>query len=155
MRRRSGGHCSAMTETWRRPSRWRNQSTVRWRTTVTSQVEPARDSPHGSGASLNLRAARWGIKEGWEPSLLAAAHALSLRLEELLQVLLFREPRRMAGGAAVLEVGPVIGRSDDPAQHAGNPRGEGQGPFPFPLPRSPFRFSLPPHTRFRHTLPPA
>src|SRR3989442_14244015 len=117
------------------------------------EVEPARDSPHGSGASLNLRAARWGIKEGWEPGLLAAAHALSLRLEELLQVLSLGEPRRMAGGAAVLEVGPVIGRSDDPAQHAGDPCGEGQGPFP--LPRSPFPFTVPPHTPFRHTAPPA
>jgi len=54
-------------------------------------VEPARDSPHGSGASLNLRAARWGIKEGWELGSLAAPHALPLRLEELLQVLLFSE----------------------------------------------------------------
>src|SRR2546427_6860135 len=46
-------------------------------------------------------------------ALLAAAHALPLRLEELLQVLLFREPRRVAGPLAVFEIPSVVRRAEN------------------------------------------
>ena len=85
----------------------------------------------------NLPSAAPRIKRG----LLAAAHALPLRFEELLQVLLLREPRRVAGTLAVLEVRLVVRHPDDLADGANE------------APRH--SLSLPPHTRSRQMAPPA
>src|SRR2546426_12391621 len=51
----------------------------------------------------------------------------------------------------VLDVGSVVGRTDDAPQHARDAGGEGLGPFP--LPSSPFPFSPLWHIRSRHTAP--
>src|SRR5207249_10543884 len=65
-------------------------------------------------------------------------HSLSLRLEELRDVVRLAEPRRMPGGSTMLEVRLVIGRPDDAPEDAREPGGEGSGPFPFPPSRFPF-----------------
>src|SRR2546422_5204558 len=94
----------------------------------------------------NLPSAAPRIKRG----LLAAAHALPLRFEELLQVLLFREPRRVAGALAVLEVGVGVGHAEYPAQ-GGTPASTALDRLRPPLTAPRLR----PHTRFRRKGAPA
>src|SRR2546428_6133946 len=107
--------------------------------------------------------------------MLAAAHALSLRLEELLQVVSLGEPRRVACALAVFEIRSVVGRAEylthdsrdraDPRNPASTARGGwrcggyrlgrvGGGRVPSGAGWG-GGVSLPPHTRFRRTVPPA
>src|SRR5882724_1594188 len=82
---------------------------------------------------------------------LAAAHALSLRLEELRDVLPLPERRRMTRRPAMLEIRLVIRRSDHAPYHTREAGGEGQGPIPHPASRIPF--NPPSHIPSPHTAP--
>src|SRR5689334_10718282 len=80
---------------------------------------------------------------------LTAADALSLRFEKLIDVLPLREPRRMPGGAAMLEVGLVVGCADDAADDSEQLLHEGRRAAVPPC----RHVSLPPHTHSPHTAP--
>src|SRR3989442_14392154 len=107
--------------------------------------------------------------------MLAAAHAISLRLEELLQVVSLGEPRRVACALAVFEIRSVVGRAEylthdsrdraDPRIPASTARGGwrsggyrlgrvGGGRVPSGAGGG-GGGSLPPPTPFRPTAPPA
>src|SRR5690349_1519487 len=72
---------------------------------------------------------------------LTAADALSLRFEKLIDVLPLREPRRMPSDAAMLEVGLIVGCTDDPADDSEKTLHDCR------------RVSLPPHTHSPHRAP--
>src|SRR5689334_19227633 len=80
---------------------------------------------------------------------LTAADALSLRFEKPIDVLPLREPRRMPGGAAMLEVRLVIWSTDDLADDSEKTLHDGRRAT---LP-SCRRVSLPPHMHSPHTPP--
>src|SRR5438094_785084 len=78
---------------------------------------------------------------------LTAADALSLRFEKLIDVFPLREPRRMTGGAAVLEISLIIRSTEDLARDANEAPRDGKRAVLPPC----RRVSLLRHMRSRHT----